>query len=434
MIREFQVENFLSIKDNQKLDFVTKGPASEIVAEVVDGLFLYKLGILYGPNASGKSNILCAIDVVFQMLIVPFADSTKRIPHYLPFMQLSGRPTKMFVSFYVDGIRYDYKIEYNQNYILREELNYYPNGSKSLFYERTFVGENVQADIKFGLSLKLSGKTKDTIRDNTLNNHSVLSVCRKIAPKDDMILMVKLYSQILAKYHNVDGDDKRGIVEMLSETSRNPKKKYFFNLMLQKADLNIIDFYPVTIDRHVPFSLKNLVNKNDIPDDVKAKLLKSTKESIIFVNKSDSGHFNIPIKLQSKGTLKYLNILSVLYDMITDNHVYPLDELGEDLHSDLLYYYINVFLYNSEKSQLIISSQDTSLLSQELFNDNRGAIWFVDKNPETAASEYSRGDSFGLHRNNSLFNSYSIGRMGAKPELGSIFIDLDMSDNGETKE
>lgn len=111
--------------------------------------------------------------------------------------------------------------------------------------------------------------------------------------------------------------------------------------------------------------------------------------------------------------------------MITSSHVYYLDELGEDLHYDLLYYYLNVFIFNSDKSQLIITSQETTLLSQDLINENRGVVWFVEKNRDTASSEYSRGDSFGLHKNLSLYNSYRIGRLGAKPELGSIFINLE---------
>ena len=102
-----------------------------------------------------------------------------------------------------------------------------------------------------------------------------------------------------------------------------------------------------------------------------------------------------------------------------------LDELGEDLHYDLLFYYLNVFLFNSEKSQLIITSQETALLQQDLINENRGVVWFVEKNRETASSEYNRGDSYGLHKNLSLYNSYRIGRLGAKPELGSIFVNLE---------
>ena len=129
--------------------------------------------------------------------------------------------------------------------------------------------------------------------------------------------------------------------------------------------------------------------------------------------------------MQSKGTIRYIRILNVLFDLITKDHVYYLDELGEDLHYDLLFYYLNVFIFNSENSQLIITSQETALLSQDIINENRGVVWFVEKNRETASSEYSRGDSYGLHKNLSLFNSYRIGRLGAKPELGSIFVNLE---------
>lgn len=58
MIRDFWVKNYLSIRDKQELSFVAKGPSSELVSEVAEGVFLYKLGILYGSNASGKSNML----------------------------------------------------------------------------------------------------------------------------------------------------------------------------------------------------------------------------------------------------------------------------------------------------------------------------------------------------------------------------------------
>ena len=195
--------------------------------------------------------------------------------------------------------------------------------------------------------------------------------------------------------------------------------------MLQKADLNILEYRPVVEDRYVPAALRELIQKENLSEKVKEELLKPTSDSIAFVNHSDNGNFEIPLKWQSKGTLKYIRILNVLYDMITSPHVYFLDELGEDLHNDLLSYYLNVFIFNSEQSQLIITSQETTLLSQDLINENRGVVWFVEKNRETASSEYSRGDSFGLHKNLSLYNTYRIGRLGAKPELGSIFINLE---------
>ena len=425
MIRDFWVKNYLSIRDKQKLNFLAKGPSSELVTEVADGVFLYKLGILYGSNASGKSNMLIALNEVFRILVLPKSDATKRINGSIPFILTKNDPIEMHVSFYANGIRYDYDVSFNEKYILNEVLYYYPNKSKSLFYERSFVGENIQADVKFGTSLKLQVKTQESIRENTLNNHSVLSVCSKAALKEDIAPFNMLYNWIMDNYHDVDGDGEKGIVEILRDAYNTPKKRKFYNTMLQKADLNILEYRPIVEDRFVPSEYRERIQKENIPEEMKEALLKPTADSVAFVNHSNDGDFDIPLKWQSKGTIKYIRILDALYDMITSSHVYYLDELGEDLHNDLLYYYLNVFLFNSEKSQLIITSQETTLLSQDLINENRGVVWFVEKNKETASSEYSRGDSFGLHKNLSLYNSYRIGRLGAKPELGSIFINLE---------
>ena len=304
-------------------------------------------------------------------------------------------------------------------------MYYYPNKSKSLFYERSYVGENVQADIKFGASLKLQVKTQESIRENTLNNHSVLSVCRKAALKEDIAPFNTLHNWIMDNYHEIDGDGDKGIIEILKDAYGNPKKRKFYNTMLQKADLNILEYRPVVEDRLVPSEFRERIQKENIPEEMKDVLLKPTSDSITFLNHSDNGDFDIPLRWQSKGTQKYIRILDALYDMITSPHVYYLDELGEDLHNDLLYYYLNVFIFNSGLSQLILTSQETTLLSQDMINENRGVVWFVEKNKETASSEYYRGDSFGLHKNLSLYNSYRIGRLGAKPELGSIFINLE---------
>ena len=425
MIRDFWVKNYLSIRDKQELSFLAKGPASELVTEVSEGVFLYKLGILYGSNASGKSNMLIALNEIFHLLVHPRHDATKGVSGCIPFVLTKNEPVEMHISFYADGIRYDYDVTFNEKYILKEVLNYYPNKSKALFYERTFVGENIQADIKFGQKLGLQPKTQDSIRDYTLNNPSVLSVCRKNALTEDIAPFRELHSWIMSNYHDIDGDEDKGVVDTLKEAYLIPQKRKFYNTMLQKADLNILEYRPVVEDRYIPAEFRERILNENIPEKVKESLLKPTADTIEFVNQSSNGNFEIPLRWQSKGTLKYIRILEALYDMITSPHVYFLDELGEDLHNDLLFYYLNVFIFNSDKSQLIITSQETTLLSQDLINENRGVVWFVEKNKETASSEYSRADSFGLHKNLSLYNSYRIGRLGAKPELGSIFINLE---------
>lgn len=144
--------------------------------------------------------------------------------------------------------------------------------------------------------------------------------------------------------------------------------------MLQKVNLNIMEYRPVVENRFVSNEFRERIQKENIPEEMKKALLRPTSDSISFVNHSIDGEFEMPIRWQSKGTQEYIRILEALYNMITGSHVYYLDELGEDLHYGLLYYYLNVFIFNSEKSQLIITSQETTFLSQDLINENRGVV------------------------------------------------------------
>ena len=228
MVRNFWVKNYLSIRDKQELSFIAKGPSSELVSEIVEGVFLYKLGILFGANASGKSNMLLALNQIFRLLVSPQTDAKSGVDNHLPFILTKNESTEMYVSFYANKIRYDYYVEYNGEYIFKEKLHYYPNNSKALFYERTFKGDNIQSDIKFGNKLDLQLKTQERIRENTLNNHSVLSVCRKIAMTIDITPFKVLHNWIMENYHEVDGDENKSLVETLKSAYSNLSKYKFY--------------------------------------------------------------------------------------------------------------------------------------------------------------------------------------------------------------
>lgn len=395
MIREFWAENYLSIRERQTMNFETEGDDENwMSAEISKGVHLARVGIIFGANASGKSNMLKALQNVFELLFSYCKDRNEKVHSEMPFALTKNQPTNMFVSFYVDGIRYDYTISYLDRHIIREELNYYPNRSKSLFYERNFVGENSQCEIKFGTSIGIKAKTLRVLREHTLNNHSVLSTYGKVSLPDDASKISSLYNWIKTHVHGVNNEEGT-LVSLLKEVSRDEKKKGFFIQMLKKADFNISNFTIISDG-----------NENHVE----------------FVNTSDDGNFVLPLSTQSAGTIKYLTDLTYLYDAITGDHIYMLDELGEDLHYDLLLYYIQIFLANSRQSQLFFTTQEMTLLSEEQFNENRQSVWFVEKSSETAASEYTRADKLGLRKEHSLYNSYRIGRFGSKPMLGSPFI------------
>lgn len=399
MIRDFWVENYYSIRERQEMDFEVRSKDDEWMhIEPTPGVYLSKLGILYGANASGKSNMLKAMQNVFDLLFIFRSNRNEPVLSGMPFALTADKPTKMFVSFYIGGIRYDYLIEFTRKHIIKELLEYFPKKSKSLFYERSFNGDNKQVSIKFGTNVGIKAKTIDTLIQNTLNNHTVLSTYGKVSLPDDAEPMAKLYDWIRDHVHGVMKMNDGDVLSQMREVDKDSKRKKFYMQMLKKADFNISDFHVLSNGRN---------------------------ETVAFVNTTSSDNFELPDSTQSAGTIRFIADLKYLYDAISGSNVYMLDELGEDLHYDLLLYYINVFLYNSDSSQLIITSQETSLLAEDLINEHRQVVWFAEKSRETASSVYTRADRFGLHKNVSLYNSYRIGRIGAKPELGSPFIDLE---------
>ncbi len=397
-----------------------------LTVEIAPDVFLNKLGVLYGSNASGKTNMLFAIQNVFDILFSPRFDIADEVMSGPAFVLTRDEPIKMHVSFYAESILYEYDVEYYSEYILKEQLYYYPNNSKALFYERNYQGKDKQANIKLGNSLNISAQTKKALTENTLNNHSVLSTYRKVAFKDDIQKIAILYKWIEEHVHEVNGDKNQEPILELKSITGNRSKYQFYLEMLKKADLNISGFKYVTQKKILTKAFQEYIQSRiDFDDATKQRVLNEPEKDILFKNQSSTGDFDVSRKYQSNGTMKYLELLNSLYSMMVSDHICLFDELEEKLHYDLLLYILNVFIYNTTHSQLIFTTQELLLLSEDLLNEHRDIVWFVEKSHETASSEYTRADSYGLHKNLSLFNSYKIGRLGAKPQLGSPFVSIE---------
>ena len=175
MIREFWVENFLSIKERQTLNFETKSKEDDWASVDMGGeRRVNKIAVIYGANASGKSNMLLALINVFELLLHSQDNKTALVKTKRPFALCMDKPTRMHVSFYANHIRYDYTVSYTAEHVIDELMEWFPNGSKSLFYERKFQSDDLQASIKFGQSVGLSAKTKDIFLQR-IRNHDVYS-------------------------------------------------------------------------------------------------------------------------------------------------------------------------------------------------------------------------------------------------------------------
>lgn len=120
------------------------------------------------------------------------------------------------------------------------------------------------------------------------------------------------------------------------------------------------------------------------------------------------------------GTDRMYGLSALLFTLIKNNQTLLCDELENSLHYDLFTHIIKTFLVNSDRAQLIFSTHSLMLLDEDFIR--RDMVYFANKN-ESGATEIYRAKDFGLHKEVSILNAYRAGKLGAKPQLGSIFID-----------
>lgn len=138
-----------------------------------------KIGIIYGPNASGKSNILKALAwLVFYVILNKFRKSSSGtgLTPFLMDAESRNQPSSFTLIFYIGDIRHEYFIEMDSRRIYKEELYYYPNNRRALFFERNWVEEKGNSVIEFGTLLNLTSLQKLFVESNCIANSSVLSI------------------------------------------------------------------------------------------------------------------------------------------------------------------------------------------------------------------------------------------------------------------
>ena len=147
MLLSFSVENFHSIADEQKLslvsDFGKELPTNAF--EYNEKLKLLKSCVLYGANASGKSNFLKAL-----LVMTTIITSSNSIDYPLPVKpflfekEKRHEPSLFEINIVIDGDRYQYGFSCTKERIVSEWLYVHPNisGRKRVFFERVFDDEN----------------------------------------------------------------------------------------------------------------------------------------------------------------------------------------------------------------------------------------------------------------------------------------------------
>ena len=180
---------------------------------------------------------------------------------------------------------------------------------------------------------------------------------------------------------------------------------------------------PITIARHA---------YGDIYKNTELKVAQGSKAELVVTDKDgketralihdfknsdvDKSMLNFPFQIESNGTMQLFCLMGPIVDALEHGYTVMIDEFGTFIHSDIAKWIIRQFrnAANPNKAQLIVNTQDQSLLSLELLR--RDQIWFTQKNIDTGASElYSLSDFNGVRADIDLQKSYSVDKFGAKP-------------------
>jgi len=427
MIQEFYVENFKSIKTKQGISFVpnkrmNNGFEDYLLSPVTDKIKLLKLGILYGYNASGKSNFLDAMQFL-RDIILKSPDSKDQGIQFEPFLldkETVDKPGSFYIVFYINKIKYEYFISLDKKRIYSETLYFTPEGRKSRVYSRTFDKENQISKIIFGSSCKFKAKDKLVLKGNTFENCSVIAAYRKTNVNSE-------------EFENVSNYFKVNIMPVVfpqmslenwsfSKFKENSGEKEFFIKLLAKADFQITDLKIEEEKINVTEKLITSLNNHGIPkqiiEDIKEKK-QIEANKLLFSHSTKKGDYYIPMQQESVGTKRYFGLSGIMNELLQNPKVLALDEIETSLHPELVAFFLEMFLMNSKNSQMLVTTHNQQLMDQDYMRNDM--IWFCEKDEEGASNYYS-AQEFNLHKNVSVSNHYRAGKLGAFPNLGSPII------------
>lgn len=410
MLLQFTVNNFKSIKNTTTFSMVTSSKDKGNFFPVKK----YKLlqsAIIYGANASGKSNFLKAM--AFMRRIVLNRDkvilSTDRLLHY-PF-KLSTETEDSSSSFEIvffekkNKIKYRYGFELDSTTVYAEWLYADENGKESkLFYRDTDEGELYINRIKFkeGLKLKVS------------KNQLFIWKC----DQEDGEVSASIL-QWFKHLNMVDGmENEQYVNEAMRQMEHEHFKKELVSLV-KTADIGIEDI--LLEEEDIP---KTVIEDMNLPSELKKRLLEADglKNLSLFTHhkKYDENNKIIGMTIfeldqeESRGTQKFFKMSAPILNTLREGKVLIIDELDASLHPMLTKHLIKLFhdeKINRHNAQLIFATHDTNLLHESMFR--RDQIWLTQKDSYGVTDLYSLAQFKDVRKNEDFEKKYIQGKYGA---------------------
>lgn len=423
MIQELSFKNFFSFKDEVKFSFEASNDTFAEESQVVtinENTRLLRFAVVYGYNASGKSNLLLAFSFLRNFWTQRPIDSdsgTKVVPFKLN--KINPKEHSFFdIVFYVGTTKYSYHLELDATQVYREKLLYYKTIQPIMLFDRVLL--NGESKIQFGPTLKVGSVIKERIEAECLKNTSVFVARNQVNASIPLIddvnnwLKTKIMESINFETRLTDYAQNKSV--------DNPELKERLLIFLSSADFNISkikseykkkalsDFEIYTLltqKKNIPFEARNKIIHERIGDVPHTNFMHSVE------NDGMIEEYALDLGEESTGTLRTFGIETALYEANKSGSFLTVDEIETSLHSKLLEDLIYDFLKEQSESQIIITTHNDSLL--DLADDliRKDSIWFVEKQKNGSSNLYKLVDFTGVNRLSSIRSAYRNKRFGA---------------------
>jgi len=425
MIIDFSATNFRSINERQTFSLQTVSRIAEMPENVIENTNtrLLRSVVIYGRNASGKSNLCGAMDC---LLTLATNENNVLMLGYRPFKISINKPDKPIIfeiNFYAaNKKRYFYEISFTAEKIIMENLFHYPEGKKARLFLRN--QEILTTEISF---------LKDMFH-NIYPYHTILS--RLNHYKIDALLPVFEFfsrhfltrvglNEIADSYNEI----KKGGI--LNKEKEMPYHMENLGKLIKIADTGIDSIIIKQLD----------YNDFDFPEDfgenLKQQMFNANKIKVImkhpfYKNGNISGFIDFEYDEESAGTKKLFLFGSKMFDALSNGDVLIVDELDKGLHPKLMQAIIGIFnnpKTNPNNAQLIFTTHDVSLLSSNIFR--RDQIYITEKNIKGETSIYTLADIKGV-RADIAFEKYLMnGVFGGVPVINEYDFDFNLKRKDE---
>ncbi len=427
MLVSFTVENFKSVRNKITLDLRASADKTHedyyVFTHQKPKLRILKLAMIYGPNASGKTNILLALDFLRNIVIKSNVNKEEKIDR--PSFALDKANNTVFeITFIENDTLFEYALVFDDNCIHSESLMYYPKGiSRKVFTRKLKKKSDDQTEYNYDYewtNAELKKSQKEFLED-TIHNQPILSKISSLKYEGPIQEAKNWFFNRMLKLLEKEMSLDQFFYKCLAKENNDCEKfKSILLEQIQKADLNISNLI---------YEEKE-IKEEEIPEGIlsfiKQKQLEPPKilsKSVISVHKIKGGTFSLNFKEESSGTQRFSKLLSLLIRVLKNNNFILMDEIENALHIDLIKHFLILFLRNNNQSQLIFTTHNTSLLGErDLIR--RDTVYLCKKKEDSSTDLYSVSD-FSVRKEHSIESLYRKGFLGALPSLGSTIMEFD---------